>query len=78
MYNPAVLLKFAVRVLLLAITVVAVPTVALEVSLGFQGQRNYLLWSANFVLLVIAVAAAVLFAGLGLYRSWQTTRSYLV
>jgi hypothetical protein len=77
-YNPAVLHQSVVRALLLGMTVLTIPTVGFEAFLGLLGRRSYLLWSVNFVVLVVAVLAATLFAALALYRSWQTTRSYLV
>jgi hypothetical protein len=63
---------------LVALTIATLTVVGSEAALAALHQNSLALWTANFVLLIAAVVAALPLATYVTYRSWLETKRYLV
>lgn len=66
------------ELLLISLSVLTVLVTGLEAVVYVLDRTSFALWTANFVLLVVAVLLCVPLAVYRMYLSWQTTKSYLV
>jgi hypothetical protein len=63
---------------LVVLTTVTLTVVGSEAALAALHQSSLALWTANFILLIVAVIAALPMATYVTYRSWLETKRYLV